>query len=55
MNNSSGIMMAVGLVLIVSGAVWLFTVTPALPMWIVLSGAGLVFVGAGAALRRQRK
>jgi hypothetical protein len=55
MNGSSAVMMAVGLVLIVAGLVWLLVVTPPLPMWIVLTGGGLVFLGAGAALRRQHR
>lgn len=54
MNSSASVMVVVGLVLVLAGIVWLLTVTPPLPMWIVLCGGGLVFVGAGAAMRRQQ-
>ncbi len=46
-------MLIVGGLLVVAGLAWLLLASDPQPMWIVLTGGGGVFMGAGAALRRQ--
>lgn len=46
------VMMIVGLLMLVVAAVWLFVVSDPFPMWLIIAGGGLVFVGSGAALNR---
>jgi hypothetical protein len=45
-------MMIVGLLMVAVAAVWLVVVSEPFPMWLIIAGAGLVFLGAGAALSR---
>ena len=50
--RSSTVMAIVGALLVVAGLAWLLWAASPLPMWIVLCGGGLVFLGSAAALRR---
>lgn len=45
-------MMVVGLIAVLVAVVWLLAVTDPFPMWLIIAGGGLVFLGAGAALNR---
>jgi hypothetical protein len=47
-------MMVVGALGLVAAVWWLLAVADPMPMFIILAGGGLVFIGAGAALRRSR-
>ncbi|MCV2393259.1 hypothetical protein OEB99_02965 [Actinotalea sp. M2MS4P-6] len=51
--HSQGLaMMIVGLIGIAAAVVCLLVVTDPFPMWLVIAGGGLVFLGSGAAMRR---
>jgi len=52
--RSGLVMQLVGVAMIVVAAVWLFVVEDPFPMWLIISGVGLTFLGAGAAVRRGR-
>jgi uncharacterized membrane protein YccC len=45
-------MMVVGLIGVLAAVIWLLVITDPFPMWLIIAGGGLVFVGAGAALNR---
>ena len=47
-------MMIVGVVGLVAALVWLLAVFDPFPMWLIIAGGGLVFIGAGAALNGTR-
>ena len=51
--NSGVVMMVVGAITLVAAAVWLFVVDEPFPMWLILAGGGLMFLGVGAAIRNQ--
>lgn len=46
------VMMIVGVIGLLAALVWLLTVSDPFPMWLIIAGGGLVFIGAGAALSR---
>ncbi len=46
------IMMIVGLVLLLAATGWLLIAAEPFPMWLIIAGGGLVFIGAGAAANR---
>jgi hypothetical protein len=46
-------MMIVGLIGALAALVWLLLVEEPSPMWLIIAGGGLVFLGAGAALDRN--
>ena len=49
----SGVAMQItGVVMIVAAAIWLFVVDQPFPMWLIIAGGGLMFLGVGAAARR---
>jgi hypothetical protein len=43
-------MMLVGLVFLVAAAGWLLMAAEPFPTWLIIAGAGLMFVGVGAAV-----
>jgi preprotein translocase subunit Sss1 len=45
-------MTVVGVLGLLAALVWLLVVSEPFPMWLVIAGFGLVFIGAGAALNR---
>jgi hypothetical protein len=45
-------MQIVGVVMIVAAAVWLFVSDEPFPMWLIVAGGGVMFLGVGAAVRR---
>jgi hypothetical protein len=45
-------MMVVGLILLVAAAGWLLMAAEPFPMWLLLAGGGLTFIGVGAAANR---
>lgn len=47
------IMMIVGALGLVVALVWLLAVPDPFPMWLIIAGGGLTFIGAGAALTRN--
>ncbi len=47
------IMMSVGAIMLVAAVGWLLFAADPMPMFIIIAGGGGVFIGAGAALRRQ--
>ena len=53
--NTGIAMMIVGLVGIVAAAVWLFVVDEPFPMWLILAGGGLMFLGVGAGIRNRKE
>jgi hypothetical protein len=46
-------MMIVGALGVLAAFLWLLAVDDPFPMWLIIAGGGLVFLGAGAALARQ--
>ena len=46
-------MQIVGLVMIVVAVIWLFVVDEPFPMWLIIAGGGVMFLGVGAAVRRD--
>lgn len=44
-------MQIVGILIVVAALVWLIAVEDPFPMWLIIAGGGLVFLGAGAAVR----
>jgi drug/metabolite transporter superfamily protein YnfA len=46
-------MQIVGLVMIVVAVIWLFVVDDSVPMWLIIAGGGVMFLGVGAAVRRD--
>jgi drug/metabolite transporter superfamily protein YnfA len=46
-------MMIVGVVGVVAALMWLLAVSDPFPMWLIIAGGGLVFIGAGAALNKS--
>jgi len=52
--SQSGVaMQIVGLVMIVVAVIWLFIVDEPFPMWLIVAGGGVMFLGVGAAVRRD--
>jgi len=51
--QSGAVMQIVGVVMIVAAAIWLFVVDEPFPMWLILAGGGVMFLGVGAAVRRD--
>lgn len=47
------LMVGVGLLGLVAAAVWLVVAVEPFPMWLIIAGGGLVFIGAGSALQRR--
>jgi len=47
------VMMGMGLVFLLAAAAWLLMAAEPFPMWLILAGGGLVFMGAGAAVNRS--
>jgi hypothetical protein len=45
-------MMVVGLVFLVAAAGWLLMAAEPFPMWLLIAGGGLMFIGVGAAANR---
>lgn len=52
--NAGVAMVVVGLVGLVVAVLWLFLTDDPFPMWLIFAGGGLTFIGAGAAMRRNR-
>ena len=50
--QSGVVMQIVGVVMIVVAAVWLFIADEPFPMWLIVAGGGVMFLGVGAAVRR---
>jgi len=49
----SGVMMQiVGAAMVVVAAIWLFVSDEPFPMWLIVAGGGVMFLSAGAAVRR---
>jgi drug/metabolite transporter superfamily protein YnfA len=51
--QSGAVMQIFGVVMIVVAAIWLFVADEAFPMWLIIAGGGLLFLGVGAAVRRS--
>ena len=51
--QSGAVMQIVGAVMIVIAMIWLFVVDDPFPMWLIISGGGIMFLGVGAAVRRD--
>jgi hypothetical protein len=51
-NRRGQIMMIVGLMALLAAAGWLWMVADPFPMWLILAGGGLLFLGVGASLNR---
>jgi len=52
--SQSGVaMQIVGLAMIVVAVIWLFIVDEPFPMWLIVAGGGVMFLGVGAAVRRD--
>lgn len=47
------IMRIVGMLMLLASVVYLFLVEDPLPMWLILGGAGVMFIGVGLAIERQ--
>ena len=47
-------MMVVGALGVLTALVWLIVVSDPFPMWLIIGGGGLVFLGAGSALNRSQ-
>ena len=47
------VMVGVGVLALVASAVWLVVAAEPFPMWLIIAGGGLLFIGAGSALRRR--
>ena len=47
------VMVLVGLLGVIAALAWLIWVTDPFPMWLIIAGGGLVFLGAGAAMTRR--
>ncbi len=45
-------MMVVGLVFLAAAAGWLLMAAEPFPMWLIIAGGGLMFIGVGAAANR---
>jgi hypothetical protein len=52
-SQSGAAMQIAGLVMIVVAAIWLFFVDEPFPMWLIIAGGGVMFLGVGAAVRRD--
>ncbi len=51
----SGLMMQiVGALMLLGSVLYLFLVEDPFPMWLLIGGAGLMFIGVGSAIQRQR-
>lgn len=46
-------MMIVGAVMLIASALYLFLVDDPFPMWLIIGGAGVMFIGVGSAVQRQ--
>lgn len=45
-------MQTIGVVMVVAAAIWLFVADEPFPMWLIVAGGGVMFLGACAAVRR---
>ena len=53
MHRNGRVMMAVGLLGLVAALGWLLLASEPFPMWLIIAGAGLMFLGVGASLGRD--
>jgi drug/metabolite transporter superfamily protein YnfA len=51
--QSGVVMQVVGVVMVVAAVIWLFVVDEPFPMWLIVAGGGVMFLGVGAAVRRD--
>jgi hypothetical protein len=49
------IMQLAGAAMLVVAAIWILAVDDPFPMWLIIAGAGLMFLGVGAAQRRGKQ
>jgi hypothetical protein len=47
-------MQIVGALIVVVAVPWLFAVDEPSPMWLIVAGGGVMFLGVGAAVRERR-
>lgn len=50
---SGVVMQVVGVAMLVVALVWLFAADDPFPMWLIISGGGVMFLGVGAAVQRR--
>lgn len=46
-------MMLTGVLMLLASLLYLFLVEDPFPMWLIIGGAGVMFIGVGSAIRRQ--
>lgn len=46
-------MMLTGVLMLFASLLYLFLVEDPFPMWLIIGGAGVMFIGVGSAIRRQ--
>lgn len=51
--RNGSVMMIVGAVMLIASALYLFLVDDPFPMWLIIGGAGVMFIGVGSAVQRQ--
>lgn len=47
------VMMTVGVLMLIASALYLFLVDDPFPMWLIIGGAGVMFIGVGSSVQRQ--
>ena len=49
--GEGAVMQIVGILMVVGALIWLLVVEDPFPMWLIIAGGGLMFLGVGAAIR----
>ena len=49
--GEGAVMQIVGILMVVGALIWLLVVEDPFPMWLIIAGVGVMFLGVGAAIR----
>jgi len=53
MHRNGRVMMVVGIVGLLAALGWLLLASEPFPMWLIIAGGGLMFLGVGASIGRE--
>ena len=48
------VMMITGVLMLLASVLYVFLVDDAFPMWLIISGAGVMFIGVGSSIGKQQ-
>lgn len=52
-HRNGRVMIVTGVFMLLGSVLYLFLAVDPFPMWLIIGGAGVMFIGAGSAIQRQ--